>query len=130
MKQLLKIKIIILILGIMLLKFCSNAQSISNYISLSVEDWNNVECTNTWYDPKDKCMIYNFYFANDIITLVKYEYTDYIVYSESTKYPIGIFDVMDAFTLLYWIDEFPLIKEEWRYAQHVYQEIVADKIWE
>lgn len=114
----------------MFLSYIGNTRSISNYISLEVEDWNNVECTNTWYDPKDKCMIYNFYFANDIITLVKYEYTDYIVYSESTMYPIGIFDVMDAFTLLYWIDEFPLLKEEWRFAQHVYQEIVADKIWE
>lgn len=79
------------------------------------------------FKPNTYFSVYQEY---NIITLVP-KGDMYMVISEVSTYPIGIFTYEDTKSLLFWILEYPMDDDEdGIYSNNYYQSLIEEKLWE
>lgn len=72
------------------------------------------------------------YYGYDIIHVTKVADYEYKIECEECLYPIGIFNIDDVESLMYWITLYPADREvhDSDSYNNYYQELIEEKIWE
>ncbi len=69
------------------------------------------------------------FYEYDMITIIRLDEM-YIMHSEISERPIGLFEEHEVNALLYWIELYPIEGEDLKYPDYYYSELVKEKIWE
>lgn len=76
----------------------------------------------------DSLLNHTLVIGGDVFSAVEATGDMYILHAESCKHVVLCSSMEDILCLLYWIEQYPC--EDLRNAQHYYQDLVAEKIWE